>query len=134
MSKKHVAAGAAAVAMMLTTLGSAVATPAFAGERPPEPRGYTATADLDGRDEPALNATYVHNFVNEGDVVHIICQTTGQTAYGSRIWDLVADGAGDPTVRGHKKFVPDRFIRTGTDGFAHEIPRCSKTEIELAKD
>jgi hypothetical protein len=133
MLKKHVAAGAAAAALVLTGLGSTVATPAFAGERPPEQRGYTATADLDGRDEPKLHATYIHNFVNKGESVRVICQTTGESAYGSKIWDLVSPGA-DPTVRGYKRFVPDRFITTGTDGFADEIPRCTKTEIELAKD
>jgi hypothetical protein len=133
MSKKRVAAGAAAVALVLTGLGSAVATPAFAKERPPEQRAYQATADLDGRDRPALEATYVHNFVDEGDSVRIVCQTTGQSAYGSEIWDLVAAPAGDPTVTGHK-FVPDAFIRTGTDGFASGIPRCDASEIALAQD
>ncbi len=133
MSKKRVAVRAAAVALMLTGLGSAVATPAFAKERPPEQRGYTATADLDGRERPALDATYIHNFVNVGDSVRVVCQTTGQSAYGSKIWDLVAAPAGDPTITGHK-FVPDAFIRTGTDGFSGEIPRCSDTEIALAED
>lgn len=133
MSMKRVAVRAAAVALMLTGLGSAVATPALAKERPPEQRGYTATADLDGRDRPELNATYVHNFVDEGDSVHVVCQTSGETAYGSKVWDLVAAPAGDPTVTGHK-FVPDTFIRTGTDGFASGIPRCDAAEIALAED
>jgi hypothetical protein len=134
MSKKRVVACAATVAVVLTGLGSAVAAPAFAGDRPPEPRGYPATADLNGREAPALDATYIHNFVNKGDSVRVVCQTIGGPAYGSRIWDLVSPGAGDPTARGHLKFVPDRFIRTGTDGFSDEIPRCTETEIELAKD
>jgi len=133
MSTKRVAVRAAAVALLLTGLGSAVATPAFAKERPPEQRGYTATADLDGRDEPRLNATYIYNFVDEGESVRVVCQTTGGTAYGSKVWDLVAAPADDPTVTGHK-FVPDAFVRTGTDGFASGIPRCHAAEIALAKD
>jgi len=133
MSTKRVAVRAAAVALLLTGLGSAVATPAFAKERPPEQRGYTATADLDGRDEPRLNATYIYNFVDEGESVRVVCQTTGGTAYGSKVWDLVAAPADDPTVTGHK-FVPDAFVRTGTDGFSSGIPRCDAAEIALAKD
>lgn len=132
MSKKRVAVGAAVTALVLTGLGSAVATPAFAKERPPGQPGYTATADLDGRDAPELNTTYIYNFVDEGDSVRVICQTAGQSAYGSKIWDLVASPPGGPTVTGHK-FVPDRFVKTGTDGFSDEIPRCTETEIELAK-
>jgi hypothetical protein len=133
MFEKRKAAGALVATLVLTGFGAVVAAPAFAADRPPEQRGYPATADLDGRDAPELNATYIYNFVNKGDSVHVVCQTTGGPAYGSRIWDLVASGPGDPTTTGHK-FVPDRFIKTGTDGFSDEIPRCSKTEIELAQD
>jgi hypothetical protein len=133
MSTKRVAVRAAAVSLLVISIGSAVATPAFAKERPPEARGYTATADLDGRDRPELDATYVYNFVNEGDVVRVVCQTSGETAYGSKVWDLVAAPAGDPTVTGHK-FVPDAFVRTGVDGFAPGIPRCGASEIALARD
>lgn len=63
----------------------------------------------------------------DGQRVHIECQAYGEEAYGSRLWDLVSE-IGRPAFT---KFVPDRFIRTGTSGRAEEIRRCGKDEENL---
>jgi hypothetical protein len=63
----------------------------------------------------------VIDHVKKGQMVPIICQASGDTAYGSKIWDLVPGKDGS-------RFVPDTFMKTGTVGFAPEIRRCTKKE------
>jgi len=74
---------------------------------------YQALTNLDGRRAPRLNDRAVSDHVRAGQWVRIECQTTGELAYGSRIWDRVGG-----------LYVPDRFIRTHTDGFLRGAPRC----------
>lgn len=111
MSEKRVAAGAAAAAIMFTGLG-AVATPAFAEPHPDNDK-FLVTATVDGRLAPAPEMPAAKgvrfDFLEEGQYVRISCQQVGKEAYGSKIWDLVA-------FDGSELFVPDRFIKTGTDG------------------
>jgi hypothetical protein len=112
MMKKRVLTGAAAMALVLTGLGSAVATPAFA-EPHPDNDTFLVTATVDGRLKPAPEMPEAEgirtDFLEEGQYVRISCQQVGEQAYGSKIWDLVA-------FDGSELFVPDRFIKTGTDG------------------
>ncbi len=74
---------------------------------------YLARADLDGRAAPKLNPVARVNHVRAGQWVRITCQTTGQAAYGSRVWTKV-----------NGLFVPDRYLKTYTDGFIQGVPRC----------
>jgi hypothetical protein len=110
MTKKHLAA-AAATAIVLTVLGSA-ATPAFAAPHPDNDK-FLVTTTVDGRLEPAPDMPEAKgirtDFLKEGQYVSISCQQVGKEAYGSKIWDLVA-------FDGSELFVPDRFVKTGTDG------------------
>jgi Putative metal-binding motif len=74
---------------------------------------YYAREDLDGRTQPTVEPRAVVNHVRAGDWVKIECQTPGEEAYGSAIWDR---------VRG--LYVPDAYIRTYTTGFLQGAPRC----------
>jgi hypothetical protein len=87
--------------------------------QPDPPRTYEVTADLDGRLSP-LNrpGTIVAvDFLLERQRVTVECQKYGDRAYGSRLWDLVSS-------RRRTLYVPDRFIKTGTNGRAPEIRKC----------
>ena len=62
------------------------------------------------------------DFLRKGQEVPVICQKTGDSIYGSSIWDLVSDD-------GDTYFVPDRYIKTGTDGPAPELRTCTKKDL-----
>ena len=87
--------------------------------QPDPPRTYEVTADLDGRLSPTNRpgAIVAVDFLHERQQVSIECQKYGDRAYGSRLWDLVSS-------RRRTLFVPDRFIKTGTNGRAPEIRKC----------
>jgi hypothetical protein len=108
----------ATAAVVLTS--ALAATGAQAGP-PPEPRKYLVTADLDGRLFPEKNQIYETDFLRKGERVQIECQKYGGPAYGSKLWDLVSKG-------GQTLYVPDRFIKTGTDGRSPEIRRCDSQD------
>ncbi len=55
------------------------------------------------------------NFRHQGDWVKIQCQTTGENAYGSNVWDKVGG-----------LYVPDKYVKTFTDGMLKGVPRCSQ--------
>jgi hypothetical protein len=74
---------------------------------------YLARVDLDGRATPKLKPVAKVNHVRAGQWVHITCQTTGQMAYGSNVWSKV-----------NGLFVPDKYLKTYTDGFIPGAPRC----------
>ncbi|NNG35336.1 hypothetical protein [Nakamurella aerolata] len=81
----------------------------------PQVHYFPAKADLNGRAGTSLNAqTLVEDAYRMGDNVPVVCQATGETAYGSTIWDKTADGY----------YVADAYVKTGTDGFADGVPRC----------
>jgi hypothetical protein len=108
-----IAALLACVTVGLTALDAQAA-------QPDPPRTYEVTADLDGRLAP-LNrpGTIVAvDFLHERQQVTIECQKYGDRAYGSRLWDLVSS-------RRRTLFIPDRFIKTGTNGRAPQIRKCS---------
>jgi hypothetical protein len=75
---------------------------------------YLARVDLDGRPLPKLKPVAKVNHVRAGQWVHITCQTTGQTAYGSNVWDKV-----------NGLYVPDHYVKTYTDGMLAGVPRCT---------
>ncbi|WP_210492454.1 phospholipase A2 [Patulibacter sp. SYSU D01012] len=75
---------------------------------------YLVTADLDGRALPQPQPIAAVDHVRQGQWVRIECQVKGQAAYGSRIWSK---------VRG--LYVPDKYLKTYTDGFIPGVPRCS---------
>ncbi|MCW2643497.1 MAG: peptidoglycan endopeptidase [Dactylosporangium sp.] len=77
---------------------------------------FKAKADLNGRAGPSLSARLVQaNMYRAGEWVTVVCQTEGDTAYGSKIWDKTDDGV----------YVPDAYVQTGNSGFTPGIARCS---------
>jgi Putative metal-binding motif len=74
---------------------------------------YYVRENLDGRTQPTVEPRAVVDHVRAGEWVRIECQTPGEEAYGSAIWDR---------VRG--LYVPDAYIRTYTTGFLQGAPRC----------
>jgi hypothetical protein len=108
---------AAAVALA----GATAAPDSQAAPPPPGQRTYEVTADLDGRTAPKNGAVFRENFLIKGESVPVECQKYGESAYGSRLWDLVS-------IRSRTLYVPDRFIDTGTDGRAPEIRLCTKQD------
>jgi hypothetical protein len=112
------------LAAMAVAVAGALGPPGAQAKPHPDHRPrYEVTADLDGRKAPERGATVKEDFLRDGSRVRVICQTAGDRVYGSRIWDLVPRGR-------LTLFVPDRFIRTGTAGFAPEIGRCTADDLE----
>ncbi|MDX8151395.1 hypothetical protein SK069_07320 [Patulibacter brassicae] len=112
--------GRRAAALVLAMTSAAVVAPAAANaDRATGPgpwkadRTYLARQSLDGRTAPQLRPRAKIDHVRAGQWVRIACQTTGEAAYGSRIWSKV--GA---------YYVPDAYLRTFTTGFLPGVPRC----------
>ena len=80
---------------------------------------YKVTADLDGRTAPVNRPVAIAavNFLHKRERVPVECQMYGDRAHGSRLWDLFS-------IRDRTLFVPDRFIKTGTNGRAPQIRKC----------
>jgi hypothetical protein len=77
---------------------------------------YLVRETLDGRDAPSRSAPAKTNYVRAGQWVTIQCQTLGDAAYGSPVWDRV-DG----------RYIPDHFVRTYATGILSGAPRCTGT-------
>jgi len=74
---------------------------------------YRVRVELDGRTSPRLEPRAKVDYLTAGQWVRITCQTTGENAYGSTVWDKVGPF-----------YVPDHYIKTYTDGFLEGVPRC----------
>lgn len=74
---------------------------------------YLAKDDIDGRTQPKLEPRAKVNHVKKGQWVRISCQTTGEAAYGSNLWDKVGP-----------YYVPDQLLKTYTDGPLKGVPPC----------
>ena len=115
---------AAPLAAAAVAVAGALGPPGAQAKPHPDHRPtYEVTADLDGRKAPERGASVKEDFLHDGNQVRVICQTSGDRVYGSRIWDLVPRGR-------LTLFVPDRFIRTETDGFSPVIGRCTAADLD----
>jgi hypothetical protein len=95
-------------------------------------RDFPATTALNGRAAPSLSARVVEvDMYLSGEAVPVVCQATGEAAYGSTVWDRTADGV----------WVPDAYVRTGYTGFHPDVRRCAdaapstfafKAKVDLA--
>lgn len=74
---------------------------------------YYVSENLDGRTQPTVEPRAKVDHLRTGQWVKIECQTPGEEAYGSAIWDRVGG-----------LYVPDVYIRTYTTGFLEGAPRC----------
>ena len=110
--------------LVTAVVGLAGAQAAQAKPHPDHRPTYPVTADLDGRVTPNTGEEAIaeEDFLRKGQEVPVICQKTGDSIYGSSIWDLVSDD-------GDTYFVPDRYIKTGTDGPAPELRTCTKKDL-----
>lgn len=115
--------GARSAALSLVIATGALALPAVASAahvttlQPwAASNAYLAKDDIDGRSSPRLEPRERVNHVRKGQWVRIECQTTGEAAYGSTVWDKV-DGL----------YVPDQLLKTYTDGRLAGAPECRDT-------
>jgi hypothetical protein len=77
---------------------------------------YLVEENVDGRAQPTVEPRAVVDYLRKGQWVKIECQTPGEEAYGSAIWDRVGG-----------LYVPDHYIKTYTTGFLQGAPRCDAT-------
>ncbi len=105
---------AATVLLTLLALLGGVPMTATAAQAEPPSTAFTATQDLDGRSSPRKEDRTHPDAYRKGDKVGVVCQTRGEEAYGSRIWDLTVEGL----------WVPDRYLDTNTNSWAPGVPRC----------
>ena len=143
--KTLTATGAALIAagvLALTACGSPAGTPAAAGPAPETTKeiitsganfaedapgniasaeldsavatkSFPAKVDINGRKKKGQSATapgYKHNAYKKGQMVPVKCQSTAN----GEIWDYTT----------HGWWVPDKYVKTGTDGFAPGVARC----------
>ncbi|WP_410632241.1 hypothetical protein [Amycolatopsis sp. cmx-4-83] len=77
------------------------------------PHAFPAKADLDGRahkgDAAGATGSVADKYLT-GAAVPVVCQATAS----DEIWDFTADNL----------WVPDAYVKTGTDGFVGGVPRC----------
>jgi hypothetical protein len=105
---------AGAIALVLLAPAAARADTPVTSLRPWAPDNtYLVEEDLDGRAQPTVEPRTVVDHVRAGQWVRIDCQTVGEEAYGSAVWDKV-----------NGLYVPDRYIKTYTTGFLQGAPRC----------
>ena len=83
------------------------------------PHTYIAARTLDGRTERLLSNRARPDRYPRGSRVQITCQAVGGPTYhGSSLWDRTVEGL----------WVPDYFLRTGTNGWVTGLPRCDTSE------
>jgi cell wall-associated NlpC family hydrolase len=75
---------------------------------------YLAETDLNGRATKSVSAAAVKVYPS-GSTVSLTCQSIGENAYGSNIWDKTTDGL----------WVTDYYVKTGFDSFVPGMPRCA---------
>lgn len=83
------------------------------------PKSFPAKVDLNGRKNKGDAATAPGSVVDKykaGQQVPVKCQAQ---ADGGTIWDLTTDNL----------WVPDNYVRTGTDGFVQGLPHCDTDGI-----
>jgi lysophospholipase L1-like esterase len=80
---------------------------------------YLAKAPLDGRSSISPEVVAVVDLYLAGQHIYLKCQDLGVQKYGSSIWGYTTDGY----------WVPDHYVKTGTDGFVSGVPRCSSIGI-----
>ncbi|MGE4425980.1 MAG: hypothetical protein AB7G37_05975 [Solirubrobacteraceae bacterium] len=114
--------GRAALAVLAATLTSTALVPATASAakvtslRDWKPTNtYYVRAALDGRTKPQLEPRAKVDHVKAGQWIPVTCQTTGQVAYGSKVW-----------IKTGGLYVPDHYVKTYTDGFIPKVPRCGR--------
>jgi GH24 family phage-related lysozyme (muramidase) len=98
----------------------ATGTAGYASELPActLPKAYVATRSLDGRTEKRLSNHARPDRYVPGSTVEIACQAFGGPTYhGSYLWDRTAEGL----------WIPDFFVKTGTNGLVAGLPLCDVT-------
>ncbi|MDP9394350.1 MAG: hypothetical protein M3Q27_08930 [Actinomycetota bacterium] len=79
------------------------------------PKSYTVSATLDGRTTKSIGNHAYPNKYPIGSTIRVKCQAYGGPTYnGSYLWDKTTDNV----------WVPDYYVRTGTNGLVAGLPRC----------
>jgi hypothetical protein len=108
---------AAAVVLLMLALPAAARADTHVTSLQPWAAGnqYLVEEDVDGRAQPTVEPRQVVDYLRKGQWAKIECQTPGEEAYGSAIWDRVGG-----------LYVPDRYLKTYTTGFLENVPRCDQ--------
>ncbi|MBC6451571.1 NlpC/P60 family protein [Actinokineospora xionganensis] len=78
------------------------------------PKSFPAKVAINGRKKIGQDANapgHKYDAYKAGQMVPIKCQAK----HGSEVWDYTTDGW----------WVPDKYVKTGTDGFAPGVARCA---------
>src|SRR3954463_14913921 len=79
------------------------------------PKSYVAARTLDGRTEKRLSDHAEPDRYRQGSRVDVVCQALGGPTYeGSFLWDRTVEGL----------WIPDYFLKTGTNGLVAGLPLC----------
>ena len=82
------------------------------------PKSYVATRSLDGRTEKRLGNHAQPDRYPQGSTIKVTCQAFGGPTYrGSYLWDRTVEGL----------WIPDYFVKTGTNGLVAGLPLCDVT-------
>ena len=82
------------------------------------PKSFVATRSLDGRTEKRLGNHAQPDRYPQGSTIKVTCQAFGGPTYkGSYLWDRTAEGL----------WIPDYFVKTGTNGLVAGLPLCDVT-------
>ncbi|MFR9777392.1 CHAP domain-containing protein [Micromonospora sp. MS34] len=115
--------GRRALATLLATLvcaATATVAGGTAAYAATGPGPYPAKVDIDGRGSMDPNDRIKTDAYLTGDPILLRCQDTGPAVGGSTTWDYTTDGY----------WIPDTYVKTGTDGFVSGVPRCLALGID----
>ena len=102
------------LALAATALAGGVSAGSIAQAQAADTHNYPAKVDINGRQKIGQAADapgHVENQYKKGAKVPVTCQQYD----GSDLWDKTAD----------KTWVPDKYVKTGTDGRVSGLPDCA---------
>ena len=94
--------------------GFATGVPRCTTTSAPTKYNYVARTNLNGRNTTSVSAPVVKVYAS-GSTITVTCQSIGENAYGSNIWDKTTD----------ELWVTDYYVKTGFDTFVPGLPRCT---------
>jgi len=87
------------------------------------PKTFVAARTLDGRSEKRISNHARPDRYPKGTKIEVSCQAFGGPTYhGSYLWDRTAEGG----------WIPDYYVRTGTNGRVPGLPLCDVDPPTLA--
>ena len=109
--------GAAGVALLGAVTGIGTAYVGTGAAQAAETHSYPAKVDINGRQKIGQDADapgHIENQYKKGEQVPVTCQA----GHDGALWDKTAD----------KTWVPDAYVKTGTDGRVSGVPTCAEDD------